>query len=356
MSDVILVVLERPGVAAHLLRAAECLAGLTGGARVNVLAVRTPLEFAAVGAEANLSAGFLKDLAAAEDERGAALEAAFTRWTAGATEAPFTARWSSVEGPADRVVGEEGRRADFVVAARPTSGDDDATRRAFRAALFRTERPVLVVPPGATPPFGRRVAIAWRDDARAAKAVLPALRCLRGAERVHVLAGLRQGAEQLALPRILVDHDITAELHVLSIGSGAFGQALLRTRRASLARTCWSWAPTPIARCAKLSSAASRATCWPTPTCPCSCGTDGGAAVPWRGWTWKCVRHSRKGCRGRKLRHACLCGRLLSPRPGQVAGAPQALPPIPLRSAAPRASAPSGLAISSGSMRPGRGP
>ena len=227
MSDVILVVLGRPGVAAHLLRAAECLAGLTGGARVNVLAVRTPPEFAAVAAEANLSAGFLKDLAAAEDERGAALEAAFTHWTAGLTEAHFTARWSSVEGPADRVVGEEGRRADFVVSARPTSGDDNVTRQAFRAALFRTERPVLVVPPGRAAAFGKRVAIAWRDDARAAKAVLPALRCLGGAEQVHVLAGVRHGAGAPALPQILVDHGVGAELHVLPIGPGPFGQDLL---------------------------------------------------------------------------------------------------------------------------------
>jgi nucleotide-binding universal stress UspA family protein len=228
MSDVILVVLGRPEAAARLLRAAECLAQLTGAARVNVLAVRTPPEYAAVAAEANLSAGLLNDLAAAEDERVAALEAAFTRWTAGLAEAPFTARWSSVEGPANRVVGDEGRRADSVVAARPASGDDDATRRAFRAALFRTERPVLVVPPGeAAAPFGRRVAIAWRDDARAAKAVLPALRCLGGAEQVHVLAGVREGAARPALPRILVDHGVAAELHVLPIGRGPFGQDLL---------------------------------------------------------------------------------------------------------------------------------
>jgi hypothetical protein len=42
MSDVILVVLERPEAAARLLCAAERLARLTGGARVNALAVRTP--------------------------------------------------------------------------------------------------------------------------------------------------------------------------------------------------------------------------------------------------------------------------------------------------------------------------
>jgi nucleotide-binding universal stress UspA family protein len=227
MSDVILVVLGRPGAAASLLCAAECLARLAGGARVNALAVRTPPEYAAVSAEASLTGELLNDLAAAEDERVAALEAAFTRWAAGLAEAPFTARLSSPEGFSDRIVGNEGRRADFVLVARPTSSDDDATRRAFRAALFRTERPVFVVPPGTAAPFGRRVAIAWRDDARAAKAVLPALRCLGGAERVHVLAGVRQGAGQPAPPQMLLDHGIDAELHVLPIGHGPFGRALL---------------------------------------------------------------------------------------------------------------------------------
>jgi hypothetical protein len=47
MSDVILVVLERPEAAPHLLGAAECLAMLTGGARVNALAVRAPPGYAA---------------------------------------------------------------------------------------------------------------------------------------------------------------------------------------------------------------------------------------------------------------------------------------------------------------------
>jgi nucleotide-binding universal stress UspA family protein len=228
MSDVILVVLERPEAAAQLLHAAECLAVLTGGARVNVLAIRTPPGYAALTAEAAVSGDLVDALVAEEDRRVAKLEATFDSLVAGTGEAPFTARWSSVEGLADAILEKEGRSADFVVVARPAKGDEEPTRRAFRAALFRTERPVLVVPPGeAAAPFGTRVAVAWRDDARAAKAVLPALRCLRGAERVHVLAGVRHGAGPPALPRILVDHGVAAELHVLPIGPGPFGRDLL---------------------------------------------------------------------------------------------------------------------------------
>jgi nucleotide-binding universal stress UspA family protein len=227
MSDVILVVLERPEAAALLLHAAECLAVLTGGARVNLLAIRTPPGYAALTAEASLTGGVLEALVAEEDQRIAKLEATFDSWVAGIGEAPFTARWSSVEGLADPVLGTEGRRADFVVVARPARGDEEPTRRAFHAALFRTERPVLVVPPGRVAAFGKRVAIAWRDDIRAAKAVLPALRCLGRAEQVHVLTGVRPGAAQPGLPQILIDHGIRAELHLLPIGPGAFGQVLL---------------------------------------------------------------------------------------------------------------------------------
>ena len=227
MSDVILVVLGRPEAAARLLYAAECLALLTGGARVNVLAIRTPPGYAALTAEANLTDGLLDALAEEEEQRVAKLEAAYNSWVDGAEEAPFTARWTSAEGLADPVLGMEGRRADFIVVARPSRGDEEPTRRVFQAALFRTERPVLVVPPGGVAAFGKRVAIAWRDDTRAAKAVLPALRCLGRAEQVHVLAGVRQGAGHPALPRILVDHGVAAELHVLPIGSGPFGRDLL---------------------------------------------------------------------------------------------------------------------------------
>src|SRR4051794_35996925 len=214
MSEVILVVIERPTAAARLLRAAEILAILTGGARVNVLAPRTPPGYAAVTAEANISADLLESLAAEETARTAELRSIYDRWAIGLADAPFTAGWSSVEGLADPVVGEAGRRADFVVVARPAGDDVEPTRRAFRAALFRTERPVLVVPPNPVAAFGKRVAIAWRDDARAAKAVLPALRCLGGAEQVHVLTGVRPGAAEPALPQILVDHGIRARLHV----------------------------------------------------------------------------------------------------------------------------------------------
>ena len=124
------------------------------------------------------------------------------------------------------IIGERGSRADLIVAGQPLE-DDRLARQAFSAALFGTDRPVLLVPPGSTADFGRRVAIAWRDEKGAVKAVIPVLRWLAGAEQVHVLMGVRDGRPEPGMPRILLEHGISAELHVLPIGSEPFGQTLL---------------------------------------------------------------------------------------------------------------------------------
>ena len=109
----------------------------------------------------------------------------------------------------------------------PARHDYGTSWHALRAALFATDRPVLVVPRSHPATFGRRVAIAWRDDERATKAVLSALRCLTHAESVFVLAGTRGRAVTRRCRRSWRNTALTAELHALPIGAGAFGAALL---------------------------------------------------------------------------------------------------------------------------------
>jgi nucleotide-binding universal stress UspA family protein len=126
----------------------------------------------------------------------------------------------------------QGSRADFIVVARPAPDDDRTTREAFRVALLRTDRPLLMVPPaGPVGPFGVRVAVAWRDDARTLKALVPALRLLGATEEVHLLAGVRPGAKAPSVPSVLVEHGVAAALHVLAIGPGPFGGVLLARAR-----------------------------------------------------------------------------------------------------------------------------
>ena len=191
MSDVVLVVASRPEGCDGLLAAARHLGGLTGNGRVRMLAV-TPFPTG----QLDLSGVAVEQLRAGAD---------------------VTAE-----------VEKRGTRADFVVIAQPGAADDPATHRAFEAALFKTERPVLMIPAGSVPnAFGRRVAIAWRDDARALKALVPALRLLDSAEEVHLFTGVRPGTPTPGIPPVLAEHRVTATLHVLAIGATPFGQLLL---------------------------------------------------------------------------------------------------------------------------------
>lgn len=226
MADAVLVVLRRPELADTLLRAAQRMATLMGGARLSVLAVREPIEVSALMAEALMAeAESVVRARQQEQQRLTALRSAFDRWleTSGAE-----ARWADVQGSAPAIVGERGSGADLIVAGQSLE-DDRLARQAFSAALFGTDRPVLLVPSGISAAFGHRVAIAWRDEKCAAKAVIPALRYLAGAEQVHVLMGVRGRAPESGLPRILLEHGIAAQLLMLPIGTEPFGETLLKT-------------------------------------------------------------------------------------------------------------------------------
>jgi nucleotide-binding universal stress UspA family protein len=93
----------------------------------------------------------------------------------------------------------------------------------MHAALFETECPVLVVPPDFAGTFGQVVAIAWKDDPRAVKAVRAALPILRAARAVHVL----RANHPVEIPRILEEHGISAALHAVPDGAGSAAERLL---------------------------------------------------------------------------------------------------------------------------------
>lgn len=225
MTDVVLVVLRRPEMADTLLHAALRIANLMGDARLSVLAVREPIEVSALAAEALMEeAESVVRARQREQQRVSALRSTYDKWM---DKSDTAARWVEAEGSAPAIIGERGSRADLIVAGQPLE-DDRLARQVFSAALFGTDRPVLLVPAGSTAAFGRRVAIAWRDERCAVNAVIPALRCLAGAEQVHVLMGVSDRASAPGMPRVLQEHGISAELHVLPIGSEPFGQTLLK--------------------------------------------------------------------------------------------------------------------------------
>jgi nucleotide-binding universal stress UspA family protein len=228
MSSVVLAIVESPQVAPRTLAAAARLAHLMENARVEVLVVRMPPEATILPSEEVLTRKRELEIRAGEQQRVTALKAIFDAWAAGAQQAGIATEWSDVEGQSDAVVEEWGRRSDIVVLKRPARQDHVPERQAIHAALFDTDRPVLVVPPERPPAlFGRHVAIAWRKDRFTVKAVLAALRLLRDVQHVHVLAGVREGSPLPEIPEIIREHGVSAELHVLPIGSRVFGEALL---------------------------------------------------------------------------------------------------------------------------------
>jgi nucleotide-binding universal stress UspA family protein len=227
MPGVILTLLERRDTAPALLDASACLAKLIGGAHIDILVVRMPPEATILPSEQVLTAAQQTHIRQREVDRAALLRAEFDNWTSSARHEGVAAQWCETEGLVDAAVTEWGLRADVIVLRRPSGRDQFPAEQELQTALFATDRPVLVVPPGPALPFGRRVAIAWRNDRHATRAVLSALRSRLPPERIFVLAGMREGAPIPTLPDILVEHGIAAELHVLPIGAGVFGEKLL---------------------------------------------------------------------------------------------------------------------------------
>jgi nucleotide-binding universal stress UspA family protein len=204
-----------------------------GASRINVVAIRTPPMDILAASEGLVTMPDDAPDRAAEESRIKALHDAFQAWASGDNAGNLAAEWILLEGWPDQVVDDWGERADLIVLQRPGTPASDPERRAVHAALFDTGRPVLVVPQGtATEPFGQRVVVAWRDDARTLNAVLGALRWLGGAAEIHVIAGTKRWEAPPALPEIFTEHGVTAKLHVMPMsGQKAFGEALLARSR-----------------------------------------------------------------------------------------------------------------------------
>ena len=227
MAEMILVVLDHPAAAGTLLGAARRLAEVCGAQRINAMVVRAPPETMLSPSEEVLTAQREATLRSDEASRAEQVGAVFGSWAATVPH-DITTEWIDLDGITELLVEERGRRADYIVIERSARHDYGTSWHALRAALFATDRPVLMVPRHGPTDFGRRPAIAWRNDERATKAVLAALRWMGGAEKVFVFAGARDDAASPALPPILAEHGIAAELHVVKIGDGPLGAGLLR--------------------------------------------------------------------------------------------------------------------------------
>ena len=229
MPGVVLAIFDQPEAAPVLLRAAARLADLLGDAVVHALIIRTPPLATILVSEEVLTKRQEDRVRAHEQARAAALTEIFRDWI---RHADHAAHLSDMEAVAAEVVTTRGSAADFLVIGQSLRHQYGISWQATHPALFETDRPVLIVPSAAGAGFGRRVALAWRDDNRTIRAVLAAMHCFTQLEHLFVLAGQREGAPPPRVPDILVEHSVAAELHILPVGWRLFGETLLEAAHA----------------------------------------------------------------------------------------------------------------------------
>jgi nucleotide-binding universal stress UspA family protein len=224
MGEVVVAVLNRPAEAYGLLRAASDLLDIGGGGRLKALAIRTPPMAAILPSEEVLTADRATAIRAEQQGWSEQLRRVVEDLSPRLTGRGIRTDWVDVEGDAAEIVTQVGRLADAIVLARPAAHESERMRHCMHAALFDTECPVLLVPRGFDGPTGRVVAIAWKNDERAFKAIRASLPILRRADSVHILSAHRPAE----LPAILAEHDIGATLHSLPDKAGPVSGQLLR--------------------------------------------------------------------------------------------------------------------------------
>lgn len=155
------------------------------------------------------------------------LKAVLDTWLPQARTRGIEADWIDLEGDLAQVVRDYGSRAEAIVVAECVHHEGERARHCLHAALFDTGNPVLIVPPGNCHSFGRVIAVAWKDDERAPKAVLSSMPLLQRAERLHSLQAAEETEVGADSPAIFREHGLEAETHVVPSHNGSTGERLL---------------------------------------------------------------------------------------------------------------------------------
>ncbi len=106
--------------------------------------------------------------------------------------------WMEKTGSPGKVIGIMGPVSDLLVLSRPMSKGGNLARMFLSAALFKSSRPVLVLPHDGNAHLGRRICIAWNQSVEAARAVAAAMPLLVKADHVSIASS---GSESQLGPR-----------------------------------------------------------------------------------------------------------------------------------------------------------
>lgn len=166
-------------------------------------------------------------------QRADAIRAAFLDWSASVPEGTPGVGWKVLTGPEEETVDRAARPADVIVLVLAREANMDSAD-AFHAAIFRSGKPVLVVPSGwrgdARSVFAT-IAVALSDREATRHAIEGAGPWLRTARRVIAIHIGDRGEAALAATRLLLETGAEPELHAVPPGKSNLGQQIVEEAR-----------------------------------------------------------------------------------------------------------------------------
>lgn len=229
MHRLVLVIANRPAAVPACLCAAREIADLLAGAHVETLFIRIDPASTILPSEEVLTKQREEELSRWNMERADRVREAYDAWLASCdtdTQARF--HWTVVESTIEREVRERGAEADLIVLAQPGLSRDFYGAQILRTAVLESDRPVLVMPRQGPATLGRSVAILWDEERSTTKAVLNAMPLLANASQLLLLSPQHNtDGKPFAQPRLLVSHDLHADIRVIDWPSHGAGASIL---------------------------------------------------------------------------------------------------------------------------------
>ena len=198
-------------------------------ANISIVFTRDAMVSAASVPEMLVAAGVFVE--AIERETELAETSAITRFEQWRAINNLAAVWHERTGGVADTIAEVGRASDLVVIGRPDA-DRTVTDEIFRAAIYSTGHPALIVPDRLTGKLLDHVLIAWNGSVEAARAVAGAMTMLEAANRVSIFA-VQETSKALHHHLGLIEHLEHHGVHAECVESGScsshIGQQLAAT-------------------------------------------------------------------------------------------------------------------------------
>ncbi len=201
MPPVYLALLASPETVPQLLSCAAEIAHLHADASIEVLVMRfEPHATAAIAQSFPSEAGETK-IRVKESQRADKVRSSYDAWLDG-YRGTSDVKWIDEKGLPEDVMAKHGERAALIVVARPDADGELADHEAVLAAVFASNRPVLIMPKNWNRSFGTSIAVAWRWDKSAPEALQGALSSFPKVKNLHFLIGRRTDRPAPEVPQL----------------------------------------------------------------------------------------------------------------------------------------------------------